>query len=262
MSSVRVLLSPRLLVLHVLAVLAVAVAAWLGWWQVSAWQDQREDRALELADEQARPVADVLGPDDPFPADDVGRPVVVSGSWLGESTVFVAGRPRPGGTAEGVWQVAFMSVCPETATDCGDAPAMPVVLGWTESPETGVPLPAGAGTVTGWLQPAEQGESDTDPTDEVVPSLRSADLLQRTDRDLYSGYVILDEPAEPRRGLVAVTPETLPEPPASTALRNLLYGLEWWVFAAFAVYLWWRWSRDAVADARLADAEQPVASNA
>lgn len=261
MSWVRVLLSPRLILLHVVAALAVVVAAWLGWWQVGAWQDQREDRALELADEQPRPLAEVLGPDDPFPAEHVGRPVAVSGTWLDDSTVLVAGRSRATDTeADGVWQVALLATCSAAGAGCDEAPAIPVVLGWAASADDAVGAPAGAETVQGWLQPAEQGESDEDPGDDVIPSLRTADLLQRTRRDLYSGYVILDEPAAARQGLVAVTPATLPEPPPSTALRNLLYGLEWWVFAGFAVFLWWRWSRDAVVDARLRESEQPVAS--
>ena len=29
-----------------------------------------------------------------------------------------------------------------------------------------------------------------------------------------------------------------------TALRNLLYAVEWWVFGAFAAFIWWRWVRD------------------
>ena len=29
-----------------------------------------------------------------------------------------------------------------------------------------------------------------------------------------------------------------------TALRNLLYAIEWWVFAGFAAFLWWRYVRD------------------
>ncbi len=30
-----------------------------------------------------------------------------------------------------------------------------------------------------------------------------------------------------------------------TGLKNLLYAIEWWIFGAFAVFIWWRWRRDA-----------------
>ena len=256
----RALLSPQLVALHVLGVLAVGTAGWLGWWQFSAWQEQRVDRALQLADEQPRPLSEVLGPDDPFPGEHVGRPVVVDGAWLPDSTVHVSDRRRDSEAAdEGFWQVAMLSACEEGAS-CDQPSAVPVVLGWTASPEAGTSAPTGAAEVTGWLQPAEQGTADPDPADEVVPSLRSVDLLDLTDRDLYSGYVILDSPASARGALVPVTPETLPDPPPSTALRNLLYGLEWWVFAGFAAFLWWRWSRDAIQAARRETADRAVVS--
>lgn len=262
MSWVRALLSPQLLLLHVLGVVAVGVAGWLGWWQISAWQEQRVDRALQLADEQPRPLAEVLGPDDPFPGEHVGRPVVVAGEWLPGSTVYVADRQRDSeAAADGVWQVAMLSACADQSA-CDQASAVPVVLGWAPSPDAGTPPPTGGAEVTGWLQPGEQGTPDQDPSDQVVPSLRSVDLLTRVDRDLYSGYLILDEPAEARDGLVAVTPETLPEPPPSTALRNLLYGLEWWVFAGFALFLWWRWSRDAIQSSGREEPDRTVVSKA
>ena len=47
-----------------------------------------------------------------------------------------------------------------------------------------------------------------------------------------------------------MTPDSLPEAPTFTALRNLLYGVEWWLFAALAVFLWWRWTRDEMTAAR------------
>lgn len=265
MSWVRVLLSPQMLILHVLGLLAVGIAGSLGWWQFSAWQDQREDRALQLADEDPRPLSEVLGPDDPFPAEHVGRPVAVTGQWLPDSTVFVADRRRSSDAPDdGVWQVALLAACPSDAPDCApeQGAVVPVVLGWRPSPgAAGAPAMDGAARISGWLQPAEQSGADENPKDDVVPSLRTVDLFPRTDRDLYSGYVILDQPEQARAGLVAVTPETLPAPPPSTALRNLLYGLEWWVFAAFAAYLWWRWSRDAVSDATREDVDQPVVSS-
>jgi cytochrome oxidase assembly protein ShyY1 len=259
MSWVRALLSPRLVLLHLFAVVAVSASGLLGWWQLSAWQEQRVDRSLELVDEEPRPLADVLGPDDPYPGEHVGRPVQVAGAWVPESTFYVSDRRRDAEAADdGVWQVALVSACAEGS--CDQASALPVVLGWAPSAEAGTSAPSGTTQVTGWLQPAEQGVPDEDPSDEVVPSLRSADLLQRTDRDLYSGYLILDEPTESRGDLVPVSPETLPEPPPSTALRNLLYGLEWWVFAGFAVYLWWRWSRDEVRATVRSELDRPVVS--
>ena len=80
----------------------------------------------------------------------------------------------------------------------------------------------------------------------MLPTLRIADLLQRVDRDLYGGYVILDSPAAARGGPGRGHAGLAARPAAFTALRNLLYGIEWWIFGGFAVFLWWRWCRDEV----------------
>ena len=243
----RVLLTPRMLLLHVTAVLAVAATVLLGLWQYGAWQVSREDRAAALADEPPVPLDDVLGRDAPYRNDVVGRPVEVAGEWVPGSTVYVAGRPAGGGeqAADGYWELVLVTVCP--SVDCATASAVPVVRGWTAVVPSGTTAPQGAVELTGWLQPGEGSEVDDDPTDDVLGSVRIPDLLQRSDRDLYAGYVILQEPAPARAGLVPVTPDSLPEAPASEGLRNLLYAVQWWVFTGFALFLWWRWCRDETA---------------
>jgi surfeit locus 1 family protein len=241
----RALVTPQLLLLHGAAVLAVAAAVWLGLWQYHAWQFHREDQAAAIADQPPAQLDEVLGPDEPYPNDAVGEPVELSGAWVPRSTVYVAGRPAEGGARTGYWQVASLAVCPQG--DCEGASAVPVVLGWTPQVPSGIAAPQGTAELTGWLQPGEGSEVDEDPTDEILPSLRIPDLLQRSDRDLYAGYLILDEPSTARVGLAPVTPDSLPGPPASAGLRNLLYAVQWWVFGGFAVFLWWRWCRDELA---------------
>ena len=54
-----------------------------------------------------------------------------------------------------------------------------------------------------------------------------------------------------------------PEASTFTAVRNLLYAVEWWVFGLFAAFLWWRWTQDARAAERLPEAAEadPVPSD-
>jgi cytochrome oxidase assembly protein ShyY1 len=256
-----------MLLLHVAGVLAVTAAGWLGWWQIGAWQAHREDRAAALAHADPVPLDSALGPDEAFSGEHVGRPVEVRGRWLPD-VLWVEDRRRGSdpSSPDGVWQVGLLEVC-GGPTACGEAPSIPVVLGWSPS-SSGGRAPSGSVDLTGWLQPSEAGQDGSGPVQgDVLPALRTADLLERVPGDVYSGYVILRSPADQRGDLVAVTPDSLPEPPASTALRNLFYGIEWWVFGAFAVYLWLQWSRDAVRTARLRAAEraahpQPIASEA
>jgi cytochrome oxidase assembly protein ShyY1 len=245
-TDLRPLLAPRLWGLHLLAVLATTAAVLLGLWQYGVWQTHREDKTASLVHEAPQPLDGVLTADQAFPAAAVGRPVTFSGRWLPQDTFYVADRELRGRT--GLWVVTPVEVC-DRGGSCAGRPAILVVRGWTPRRAQAPAAPTGAVRVTGWLQPGEgSGSADPDPTDDVLPQLRIADVVQRVDQDLYGGYVVakkeVSASSTSRDGLEPVTPASLPKPDTSTALRNLLYALEWWVFGGFAVFLWVRWCRD------------------
>ncbi|WP_235562105.1 SURF1 family protein [Marmoricola sp. Leaf446] len=226
---------------HLLLVVALVATTWLGFWQLSAWQHGREAEARDLS--SAAPVAltDAMGPDDPFPGQYVGQPVALRGTWVPASTLFVADRLRDGqrGGQRGYWVVTPVLV------DGGDGSALPVVRGWSPTPDA-APV-RGEVDLTGWLQPSEgSGLPDTDAADDVIPEMRVASITQRVEADLYSGFVVARDASSGTSGLAAVSPESIPEVSAVTSLRNLLYAVQWWVFGGFAVYVWWRWCRDTV----------------
>jgi surfeit locus 1 family protein len=218
-----------MLALHVVALAVTVAGVMLGLWQYGVWQQGREASTATLSDAAPRPLDKVITSDAAFPRDAVGQPVRFTGRWLPDSTLFVDARTHG---RDGVWAVTPVAVC-DAQRPCADSPAVLVVRGWAPTREQAPPPPTGAADVTGWLQP---GEGSSSP-------LRIVDQLQRVDRDLYGGYVISRATTT---GLTRVTPASLPQPSASTSLRNLLYALEWWVFAGFAVYAWWRWCRDEV----------------
>jgi surfeit locus 1 family protein len=247
------LLAPRLWAAHLVALVLVAVALGLGAWQYAAWQAHRDAEAADLTQGDPEPIADVIGPDDPFPGTKVGQPVEVSGTWVPDGTVYVSGREHEG--RQGYWVVTPLAV-----GDAG-APALPVVRGWIADPADAPTPPAGAGEVVAWLQPPEgTGEADPDPGDDVLPQLRVADVIQHVDQDLYGAYGVAEEPGS---GLVAATPEQLPDVGTFSGIRNLLYAVEWWVFGAFAAFIWWRYVRDVTAaeDAATAAQAHPVPSD-
>ena len=261
--AVRRLLAPRLLGLHALAALATVAALLLGLWQYDAWGTRREDQAASRANAPAKPLSQVMSPDDPFPGDAVGQPVELSGRWVPRSTVLVADRELAG--RRGVWAVTPVALCPRDAdaAACAQAPAVLVVRGWAPRAAAVPAAPTGTVDVTGWLQPGEgSGLRDEDPTDDVIPEMRVADALQHVDQDLYGGYVIAREVSTSSTtredgsttpGLEPVTPASLPKAETFTALRNLLYAVEWWVFGGFAVFIWWRWCRDELERIDLAE---------
>ena len=243
----RSLLAPRYWGAHLLLVLAVAAAAGLGWWQYDAWTAGRAAEARDLSQAAPRPLAKVMGGDDPFPGQHLGRPVTFAGEWLGGGTLHVADRSLDG--RRGYWVVTPVLV---------EGSAMPVVRGWSAEPDA--PVPTGAVEVQGWLQASEgSGISDEDPRDDVIPEMRIPSIVEHVDADLYSAYVVADQPPAASAGLEPVPPESVPAVSSSTHLRNLLYALQWLLFAGFAVYIWVRWCRDTAARPR--DAER-VASGA
>lgn len=224
-------LAPRYWGGHLLAVVAVGIAVALGLWQYGAWQAHREAQASDLTDATPVPIADVMGPDDPFPGTKVGQPVTLQGTWVPSGTVYISGRERDG--VDGYW------VATPLAVDGADGAALAVVRGWVADPDDAPAPPTGTARVVAWLQPPEgTGEMDDDPSDDILPQLRIADVIQHVDQDLYGAYGVAEDP-EP--GLERATLEQLPEVGALTSIRNLLYAVEWWFFAAFAAFIWWRW---------------------
>ena len=240
--------APRYWGVHLLMVAAVVATILLGRWQYGVWRDHRSDSSTAVTREAPVPLDDVLGPDAAFPDGGVGRPVVVDGRWDPERTVLVSDKERDGRT--GSWVV--------TPVVTASGSAVPVVRGWTDQPDQSPSAPAGRAALVGLLQPSEDtGAVDDDPSDDVLPELSTTDLLPRAPYDLYGGYVVATHRQVPGEtaatgmtGLAAVTPAHLPGADASTALRNLLYAFQWWVFGAFAIFMWWRWLQEDVLGAR------------
>jgi cytochrome oxidase assembly protein ShyY1 len=240
---------------HLLALVAFGAAAGLGYWQYDVWHDHRAAEQVDLTNAPPVPLTQVLGHDDPFPAAGVGQPVEVRGTWLPGATVLVEDRRDDTGR-EGMWVVTPLTVGGPTA------PAVPVVRGWVPggTRASGVPKPPEAtADLTGWLQPPESaGAQDDDPRDALLPTLQVSDLAQRVKQDLFGAYVVSRHPDS---GLEAATLSQLPSVGAGTSLRNILYALEWWFFAGFVVFMWWRQVSEATGEPSEADAEGEAASD-
>jgi len=212
-------------------------------WQYAAWQADRAAASRSLVDAVPVGLGEVIGPDDQFPGAESGQPVVVSGEWLPQSAILVSGRINQAATSGklGYWVVTPLAV------GGPDGAAFPVVIGWSATRDL-PDLPSGAAELTAWLQAPEAViEADPDPADNMVSSLRIADLVQRLDRDAYGGFGIATEPLA---GLAAVEVSKSSGADWSTGARNLFYAVEWWFFGGFAVFAWSRYLRDEMAESR------------
>lgn len=208
--------------------------------------------ARDLTSATPKVFTEVMGPDDPFPGLELGRPVEVGGTWAPQGTVFISGREHDG--VDGYWVVTPLTV------DGGGGAAVPVVRGWVTDPAQVPAVATGEVELIGWLQPPEgTGAVDEDPSDTVLPQLRIADVIQHVDQDLYGAYVVVRD-AEP--GLATASLDQLPQVSATTALRNFLYAIEWWLFGAFAAFVWWRYVRDVTSMEEPEQADQPADEDA
>jgi len=234
--------SPSLWGAHLLLVVVLAATVLLGYWQFHVSRDHRAQQVTQLAHEQPKPLGDVMGNNDPFPGDELGRPVTISGTWVPGATLYVS---QPGG---GYWVISPIAVGRDAS-----APAMYVVRGWSRT--TTSTQPTGPVTVVGWLEPdvSDMSLTDTNPKDDVLPQLQLSLAMPHVHQDLYGGYAVI---ADQQGGWSVATHNdgttglrTVPEPAApkadpTTGLRNLLYAFQWWLFGCFAIYIWWRHVRE------------------
>jgi cytochrome oxidase assembly protein ShyY1 len=91
--------------------------------------------------------------------------------------------------------------------------------------------------VSGILEPSQSGSGALDAS-RVTTGVRIGALVSDVHPDLYSGYVVLTN-SEPVEQLGKIDPP-LPDPSRWAGVRNLLYAVQWWIFAAFVAFMWWR----------------------
>ncbi len=239
----RTALRPRWLALLVLVLVAVTAMARLGEWQLSRARNPGGQPQQGQAAPAPVPLSSLLAARQTFPAGAADRRVTATGEWDGGRQLLVAGRTLEG--ARGLWVL--------TPLRLPDGSAVPVVRGWV--PAAGDPaaspdrLPAGPVDVQGVLRPTEPA-ADRPPGRQAglpagqVDRVAGTELVQRWPYPLLTGFVILtgQDPAP-----AGAAPRAVPGDPPVTEeldLRNLSYALQWWLFAAFGLYMWWRVVRD------------------
>lgn len=257
----RTLLTWRWAVVSLLLVAAVVAMVLLGRWQWERSVPVASAPAVPLAEVDTAALPDVTavareaGDGALVPADASGDLVAVRGTWRTERTLLVADRPLD--NVSGRWVV--------TPVELDDGTGLvPVVRGWVPA-EPGDPanlsalptLPPGPVEVAAWVEQSEPLDIPVDivQPDGVITLLSTADLANRWPEDLVPGFVV----AAPTPAQVAAADglTLLPEPPTelteSRDWRNLAYAAQWFVFAAFAVLLWWRMLRDDTVRRQTAD---------
>ncbi len=213
---------------------------------LSQWQFSRSQNSAPpppSTTEQVKPLVEVFEPGVPMMATVADQVVSVDGEFLPDTRVLVQNRLQD--DRDGFWVVSAFQV--NEADGVGQGAVLPVVHGWVPDSASLERLAdlQGAAEVMGRLLPSEAPEAQR-PVQGEVPTLSTAELINRWDvPEIYSGFVVsfetsqggqpvaLEAPLEP----VSVGPQ-----PQDTPLNwlNIFYAVEWFVFAGFAFFLWWR----------------------
>ncbi|MCX2970477.1 MULTISPECIES: SURF1 family protein [Streptomyces] len=245
----RFLLTPRWWALNVFLVLAVPFCLFMGSWQLGRFEDRVDShqegkaRAERTAAEDAVPLASLL----PVTKETFGRTAEVSGRYdtAADRQFLVPGRRLDDESGSYVLSLLRPQAPGERA--------VPVVRGWLPGEPDAArvpPPPSGQVRVTGALQASESGGASGLP-DGQLGAISAATLVNLVPYPVHDAWLTVPEPAD---GLRAVPP-TAPKGSGldMKAFQNLGYTAEWFVFAGFAVFMWFRFLRREVEVAR--DAE-------
>ncbi|GAA4882615.1 SURF1 family protein [Serinicoccus chungangensis] len=233
---IRTALRPAWLALLALLLVVVVVFYQLGMWQlgVSSSAASREF-AAEQAARPTVPLSEAVRPQTTFPEDGAGRSVLVSGSYLPEEQFLVPRRLLEG--EEGYWVVT-----PVQVADTGAL--LPVVRGFVTEPAQADRPEQTPVELTGTLAPGEAPGPGGLPEGQRG-SIDTAELVNDWDAPIYDAFVFL---VEERPDLTAAAVRRVPPPTfgeSGVVWRNVGYGLQWFVFAGFAVYMYLRFLHDA-----------------
>ena len=243
----RTVLTPKWLGL-LAAVLVVGYGfVLLGLWQMNVAREDAEQAAMREA--AARPVVAldaVMPPHTAFPRDGSNRRVSVTGHYEPASQVLVVDRRLTG--RSGSW-VLVPFVVDSTGARVG------IVRGFVPGTSGPAPVTSAPVTVVGSLAPSESPTSAKKVLGRnEIGSIDVPALLNKWGGDVYNGFLFaVSESPDPGDVAAAGAPvgvgmiERVPPPdlPSGFTLRNLAYALQWWIFALFALWMWWKMVRDA-----------------
>nr|WP_184080659.1 SURF1 family protein [Nocardiopsis mwathae] len=242
-----------MLAFHALVLLIVPSFIWLGFWQLSRWEDRQAAANLQEANIEAAPVPvdRLTGVGRDVDRADRWKSVEATGHYDADHELVV--RNRDGSRGVGMY------VLTPLVTD--DGPALLVNRGWVPNPDTATaqpdvpPPPTGEVTVTGRIQfgetPENTGIRERDGLPDGQIMIIDVDAIAADlPYPVYGGFAELtaqDPPSDP-------APERVAAPETNMGM-NLSYAVQWWVFTVIAVIGWIILMRRELRDARTEEAE-------
>jgi cytochrome oxidase assembly protein ShyY1 len=248
----RFLLTPRWLGAHLFVAVAVVFCVLMGSWQLSRFEDRVDaDRAARKSSATAEQPAAKAAPvplttvlpetSSQVTTGTTGKIVAATGRYDAANQFLVPGRAIDGSGRTGCYVLALLRL------DGGAA--LPVVRGWLPGSASSVRAPGpptGEVTVTGYLQAPETPETDGVDTSGGLPSgqlgmVSAASLVNIVPYDVYSAWISETPATAPMKAVPYAAPAG--GGLDLKAFQNLGYTGEWFVFAGFVVFMWFRLAR-------------------
>lgn len=224
------LLSRRWIGFAIVVAVFAALCVRLGFWQYHRLEERlaENDRIAAHLSADPIPLSDVLTPEQSVPQSAEWTRITVEGRFDPSHEVTVRYKTREGQPG--------VNVVTPLVTDTGDA--ILVDRGWLKTNNRGdkpdhVPRAAeGEVQIHGWLRTDSGADSQAvTPHDAQVRAISSRGITDSVPYSLYHGYLNLRASSpEPDTSL------TLEDEPDRGQGPHLFYAIQWWFFAALAVF--------------------------
>jgi cytochrome oxidase assembly protein ShyY1 len=247
----RTVCTPRWIALLLLALAIAAVMSGLGVWQLDVYHSKTAAATAKRAEGAPVPLNTLFSIDEGLTSKAVGRKVTVTGTWgPAADQLFISDRRL--GDKNGFWVVSPVMLDSTGSAD-GSTGAVMVVRGWVPTvSDPAVKPPSGRVELTGAVAQSEAQDASGDAAKgRTLQSLRIPTIVDLVNYRIYDAFVVLssiDKSAGAAASSDALAPTIVPAPAPPTdhaGLRNVAYAFQWWIFAAFTLWMWGRMVLDA-----------------
>lgn len=226
----RTAITPRWLIALVALIAFIAVSIVLGRWQ---WDRTQDILAAErAAASEPTQLDELINDDRTWSNSDIGRTVILDGEFT-EDELLLPNREYQG--QAGTWTI--------TRFELANQDSIAVVRGWLPAGEVSPPIRLDPTTITGVLHPNEAFYEGANQ--EQIITVDSTALDREWNTPLIDGYVMLQDQDPSLLAADAAAPVIVP-PTVQVGdvpfpLQNFFYAIQWWIFAAFAIFVYARW---------------------
>ena len=238
----RMALRPRWIAALLLALSFAAGFVLLSQWQISRSVSQAT--VIERDTETTVPLTSVAEPQRGVTTEAAGQLVRVEASFVDGDFSVLGGRDHDG--TAGHWLVGHAVTA--------DGTSLAVAVGWAQTEKQALDAASAVddGTLEGrYLATDPPADDDFEAGQRTAMAVATLINEWQDPSPVYGGYLVLSGATS--------NLEIIDAPPPSEEVvlnwLNIFYAGEWVVFAGFAVFLWWRFVRDAV-EAEAAEAAE------